>query len=338
MERNLPDVGITMGDPVGIGPEIILRALDDPSIHSLCNPFVIGDIQILTSVKHVTGWDGDLHRILTPEDAIYRRGSIDVMSVSSLNPSSALPGLPTIDTGRAMVSYITTAIDWALRGKIAAVVTSPINKAAMKLAGFSYRGHTELFAEKTQSDNIVMMLAGNVLRVVLVTRHEPLKQVSGLLTVEKITNTIAVTHQALTGRFGIDTPLIAVAGLNPHAGEQGLLGDEEDRVIIPAIEASKKAGIHVVGPLPPDTAFHYAAKGTYDVVVCMYHDQGLIPFKMMHFSDGVNTTLGLPIIRTSVDHGTAYDIAGTGKADPGSLIAAIKMAAEHALSEQITTE
>lgn len=334
MGRNLPAIGITMGDPVGIGPEIALLALADPSIHTLCRPFVIGDIQILASAKHATGWDGNLNRIVAPEDGKYRQGSIDVMSVSSLDPSSASSGLPTIDTGRAMVAYITTAIDMAIGGQIAAIVTGPINKAAMRLAGFSYRGHTELLAERTQSDSIVMMLAGKVLRVALVTRHDPLRQVSGLLTVEKIVSTIAITHHALMRRFGIDNPLVAVTGLNPHAGEQGLLGDEEDRIIIPAIEASEKAGIRVTGPLSPDTAFHYAAKGAYDVVVCMYHDQGLIPFKMMHFSDGVNTTLGLPIIRTSVDHGTAYDIAGTGSADPGSLIAAIKMGAQHAVSQQ----
>ena len=229
-----------------------------------------------------------------------------------------------------MVSYITSATDMALQGRIDAMVTCPINKQAMHMAGYFYNGHTELIAEKTKSTDFAMMLAGDKLRVVLVTIHIPLKDVPLVLSKEKILQTIIITGSSLYMRFGIENPRIAVAGLNPHAGEGSMFGDEEERIILPAVNLAKSKGFDVLGPYPPDTIFYHAKKGLYDAVICMYHDQGLIPFKMIHFTDGVNTTLGLPIIRTSVDHGTAYDIAGKGKADPGSLTAAIKMAAEQA--------
>ena len=330
MENNRPLIGITMGDPVGIGPEVILLALGNPSIHEICRPLVIGDMGVLLFAKQCTGSRLHLNPVNKPDNGGYRFGSIDVLNISNLDAEHLMFGLPTPNTGHAMVSYITTAIEMAVQKQIAAMVTCPINKSVLKMAGYPYNGHTELLAKQTQSDNIAMMLAGSRLRVVLVTIHEPLKRVAGLLSVEKITNTISIAHHGLINRFGIRDPLIAVAGLNPHAGEKGLFGKEEDQIIIPAIERSRQTGARIVGPFPPDTLFYYASKGAYDAVICMYHDQGLIPFKLIHFHDGVNTTLGLPIIRTSVDHGTAYDIAGTGKADPGSLIAAIKMAAQHA--------
>ena len=197
------------------------------------------------------------------------------------------------------------------------------------MAGYTFPGHTELFASKTKCNDFVMMLAGKKLRVVLVTIHIPLKDVPSVLSIEKILKTIRITGKSLIKRFGFTNPRIAVAGLNPHAGEAGMFGNEEEKIIAPAIDIAKKEGFNVSGPHPPDTVFYHASKGHYHAVVCMYHDQGLIPFKMMHFTDGVNTTLGLPISRTSVDHGTAYDITGTGQADPGSLIEAIKLAATH---------
>ena len=198
------------------------------------------------------------------------------------------------------------------------------------MAGFFYNGHTEILAEKTKAAGFAMMLAGDKLRVVLVTIHIPLKDVPRALSQEKILQTITLTDSFLRTRMGVENPKIAVAGLNPHAGEGGMFGDEEQRLILPAVNLAKGQRFDVHGPYPPDTIFYHAQKGLYDAVICMYHDQGLIPFKMIHFTDGVNTTLGLPIIRTSVDHGTAYDIAGKGKADPGSLTAAIKMAAAQA--------
>lgn len=325
-----PIIGITMGDPVGIGPEISLLALKDPSIHAICKPLVIGDVRILSSLERILGSNMDLNLIESPVNGIYEKGTMDIMNLSALDPDKSISGQPTQQTGRAMITYVQTAIDMALDGQIAAMVTGPINKSAIGMAGFSFKGHTELLSERTGSKHVVMMMAGERLRVALVTIHEPLRSVPDLLSVAKICTTISITNQSLVCRFGVPTPRLAVAGLNPHAGESVIMGREEDQIIRPAIERSRKEGYRVDGPFPPDSLFYQATKGNWDAIVCMYHDQALIPFKMLHFDEGVNTTLGLPIIRTSVDHGTAYDIAGTGSADPGSLIAAIRMAAEQA--------
>jgi 4-hydroxythreonine-4-phosphate dehydrogenase len=229
-----------------------------------------------------------------------------------------------------MVGYITAAVGAAVEGRIDAVATCPINKRAMQKAGFEYTGHTELLAERTRSRDVAMMLAGSRLRVVLATLHTALEKVPASLSKDGVLQKIRITGRSLYERFGIDRPRIAVAGLNPHAGEEGMFGTEEEQMIRPAVEQAEKEGFDASGPYSPDTVFYNAVRGKFDAVVCMYHDQGLIPFKLIHFNDGVNTTLGLPIIRTSVDHGTAYDIAGTGTADPGSLIAAVEMAAEQA--------
>ncbi|MEZ4568532.1 MAG: 4-hydroxythreonine-4-phosphate dehydrogenase PdxA, partial [Desulfobacterales bacterium] len=207
------------------------------------------------------------------------------------------------------------------------------NKTALKLAGSEYHGHTELLAVRSGASEYAMMMTGDRLCVVLVTIHIPFQEIARRLSIDRIMSIIEITDDSLKERFGIANPKIAVAGLNPHAGESGMFGDEEARIIGPAVEFSQKNGIDVSGPYPPDTVFYKALKGEFDAVVCMYHDQGLIPFKMIHFSDGVNTTLGLPIIRTSVDHGTAYDIAGKGIADPGSLIQAIRLAALQAKNQ-----
>lgn len=330
MADSRPIVGITMGDPVGIGPEIILLSLCRPSIYKTCRPLVIGDLQILNTVKKCTQSDLNLNPINDPDGGKYKIGAVDVLSITSLDPDKIFWGKPTIQTGKAMIRYIKAATGLAIKGDISAITTCPINKAAMQKAGFHYNGHTELLAEQTRSEDFAMMFAGDRLRVVLVTIHVPLRDVPSILSIQKVLLTIRITGQALYERFGFKTPRIAVAGLNPHAGEEGLFGNEEKNIITPAIQAARDEGFDVAGPFPADTLFYHAAKGAYDAVVSMYHDQGLIPFKLIHFNDGVNTTLGLPIIRTSVDHGTAYDIAGTGKADPGSLIAAINLAAKQA--------
>ena len=326
-----PLIGITMGDPVGVGPEIILLTLSNPSIYNVCRPLVFGDIRTLNTAKESIGSRLDLKTVAKPATGLYRYGSVDVLNLSELDPQKISWGRPSIESGRAMMHYVTTAVDMAVKEHIAAIVTCPINKMAMKIAGFHYSGHTELLAERTGSKVFVMMLAGSRLRVVLVTIHIPLKSVPAVLSKERIIQTIRITGRALSDRFGCQDPRLAVAGLNPHAGEEGMFGDEEINIIAPAVQQARSEGFNVAGPYPPDTIFYHAAKGLYDAVVCMYHDQGLIPFKLIHFTDGVNTTLGLPIIRTSVDHGTAYDIAGTGKADPGSLIAAINLAAQQAV-------
>ena len=331
-ERSI--IGITMGDPAGIGPEIILLSLCKPSIYKVCRPLVIGDVNILNAAKKGVGSHLHIKPLENPEEGMYKLGSIDVLNLSDITPDPSLWGHPTVETGRAMVNYIESASDLAAQGRISAMVTCPINKMAMQIAGCRYYGHTELLAERTKTDTFSMMLAGDRLRVVLVTIHVALKKVPSLLSTPKVLQTIKLTWQSLTDRFGLKTPRIAVAALNPHAGESGMFGDEETNIILPAIHDAENEGIDVKGPLPPDTVFYQAASGYYDAVVSMYHDQGLIPFKLLHFHDGVNVTLGLPIIRTSVDHGTAYDIAGTGTADPGSLTAAITMEAQQAVYKQ----
>jgi len=331
ISNDRPIIGITMGDPVGIGPEIILLSLINPWIYELCRPIVIGDSRILGAAKKIIRSCLEIESIKNPDAGTYKCGRVDVLNISELDPDKTAWGKPTVQTGGAMVYYITTAADLAIKKHIGAMVTCPINKMAMQLSGYHYSGHTELLAERTKSDEFAMMLAGEKLRVVLVTIHVPLRDVPAILSVAKIVKTIKLAWQALNERFGIKAPRIAVSGLNPHASEGGMFGDEEKNIIVPAIRDAKNQGFYASGPFPPDTVFYHAANKRYDAVVCMYHDQGLIPFKLIHFNNGVNTTLGLPIIRTSVDHGTAYDIAGTGIANPGSLIAAINMAAQQAI-------
>ena len=327
-----PVIGITMGDPVGIGPEIVIKAFEGGSLQAICRPIVVGDVAWLTAVGRNAGSRLRLSEVSSPALGRFEPGCMDILPASNLIPGQIPWGKPSLETGRAMIGYVTTAIDLCMRGEMAALVTCPINKAAMAAAGFDFPGHTELLAKRTGTDRVVMMLAGKQLRVVLVTIHTALSRVAGMLSIESILETITITALALKDRFGFVAPRLAVAALNPHAGEGGMFGDEESRFIHPAIERAVAAGFDVSGPFAPDTVFYHAAQGRFDAVVCMYHDQGLIPFKLLHFKDGVNTTLGLPIIRTSVDHGTAYDIAGTGRADADSLKAAIKMAVFQAMS------
>ena len=323
----LPIIGITMGDPVGIGPEILVKALNNPEVYTLCRPLVIGDSHIIQKAIALLNLNHHLHIIKDPEQGKYQLNTLDILDISHIKISSFDFLTPTIKTGKAMQEYIIKGIDLALENRISGLVTCPITKTALKLAGSQFHGHTEMLAHRTKAKDYAMMLAGRKLKVVLVTIHIPLSQVSANLTQGKIIKTIHLTHTALKERFSIQTPKIAVAGLNPHSGEASMFGHEEEDIIAPAVRLVKQEGLFVDGPLPPDTVFYQAIHGQYNAVVCMYHDQGLIPFKLIHFKDGVNTTLGLPIIRTSVDHGTAYDIAWKGIADPSSLLEAIKMAA-----------
>jgi 4-hydroxythreonine-4-phosphate dehydrogenase len=269
----------------------------------------------------------EIHAVDEPGSGYFKPGTIDVVPLSQLDSRNVQPGCPSVETANAMVTYIYHGIDWALAGKIAGLVTGPINKGAMHKAKHYFNGHTEILASRTHTKDYVMMLAGDKLRVSLVTIHMALAQVPKSLTTEAVFKTITVTEKGLKDAFALPCPRLAVAGINPHAGEEGLFGLEEQTVIAPAIRQAQDAGIQVSGPYPPDTLFYRALKGTWDAVIAMYHDQGLIPFKLIHFSDGVNTTLGLPIVRTSVDHGTAYDIAGKGIGNSGSMEAAIEMAA-----------
>ena len=316
-----------MGDPAGIGPEIIVKALFDKSIYGLCRPVVLGDPEILSSAISKYRQKLSLNIISSPLEAMSTPGKIDLMAVSRLKGESVIPGKPTVEGCKAMVEYIIRAVDLTRKGGLQAMVTCPISKVLMHQAGYTYEGHTQLISHLTNTDDYVMMLAGERLRVSLVTIHCPLKEVPAILDQELVYKTITITAKALREDFGFEKPRLAVAALNPHASESGLFGSEEVEIIIPAIDRSKDEGCHVAGPFPADTLFYKAASGQFDAVVAMYHDQGLIPLKLLHFSDAVNLTLGLPIIRTSVDHGTAYDIAGIGQADDSSLRAAIRMAA-----------
>lgn len=327
-------IAITMGCPVGIGPEILLKFFSQAPISADYSPVILGDIGVLQRCAAELKIDAEF---LPWHPGIpMRTEQIPVLELSRLPAQDLIWGQPTIATGKAMVSYIEKAVSLILDGTFSAMVTCPISKASLNRAGYPFPGHTEMLAALTGSTNYVMMMAGSRLRVTLATIHCPLASVPARLNQEILTSLIQTTETALQRDFGISAPRIAVAALNPHAGEAGLFGKEEEDIILPAIEKMQAAGIQVQGPFPPDTIFFRAATGMYDAVICMYHDQGLIPFKLLHFKDGVNVTLGLPIVRTSVDHGTAYDIAGKGVADPASLVAAVDLAAAIAANRDRT--
>lgn len=319
---------LTMGDPTGIGPELIIKALLGGAFERLPIPLqVVGDLGVLQRAAAVFGKAAAVeqmgvdHAQLTIDDR-----KIYLASISRLEADRLTYGQPDKACGRVMANYVEWAVSRCLEGSAAGIVTCPINKAAINAAGVNFPGHTELLAERCGVKKVVMMLAGEKLKVCLVTTHLAYKDVPQALSTAEILETIRITDQAFRNQFGVKNPKLAVLSLNPHAGENGLFGDEEAELIVPAIEQAQAEGIAADGPHSADTLFHFAAKGSHDAVICMYHDQGLIPLKLLHFDDGVNVTLGLPIVRTSVDHGTAYNLAGTGQASTESLLAAIYMA------------
>ena len=318
-------IGITMGCPAGIGPEIIIKYF--ATRNKLTSPaaVVIGDAEILAKTAEELNLQLPIHRY-APGANPDAEGIIVIQPPGKTN-LEVVPGRPDVAAGNAMMSYLETAISLWFEGFLGGITTCPISKESMHNAGYNFPGHTEFLAARTGSDTPVMMMAGTKLKITLVTIHCALNEVSPRLSQNRVEHLIDQTQRGLIYDFGIKKPRIAVAGLNPHAGESGLFGSEESELITPAISCMQNKGIDVFGPFPPDTIFFKAAAGEFDVVICMYHDQGLIPFKLLHFNDGVNVTLGLPIIRTSVDHGTAYDIAGKGLADFTSLKAAVEMAA-----------
>jgi 4-hydroxythreonine-4-phosphate dehydrogenase len=332
-----PLLALTMGDPVGVGPEIMVLALADPAIYQTCRPLILGDLHAMERARQDLTPDLVLHLIKDPSEGRYQAGAIDLLALSYLSPGDLNHSHPSAAGGRAMVSYILTAIEMALNQEVAGMVTGPISKASLNLAGYRYPGHTELLAERTGAAEVAMMLAGGRFRVVLATIHCALADVPGRLSLDGLIRLFTLTCRALQHDFGISKPSLGVAALNPHASEGGLFGDEEKEIIIPAVLEARGRGLPVSGPFPADTLFWRHAQGEFDAICAMYHDQGLIPLKLLHFMDAVNVTLGLPIIRTSVDHGTAYDLAGTGDAHPGSLKAAIFMAADMA-KRRVTKE
>jgi len=323
-----------MGDPAGVGPEICLRALSSKVVNDFCIPIVFGDISVLEKVGSLTnlkcGFEViSLERFLEVSDF----NNPLVVDFSNIKMSSLEPGKISAITGKASFDYIKTAIELAQKEMVQGIVTAPINKYALKLAGIDFQGHTEILMEYTNSEDVCMLLTSRELSCSLVTTHIGLSQVSSKLCSNKIYKIIALTEKAIRSIYFEDSRnlKLGVLGLNPHGGENGLFGSgEEERIIKPAIEKARKAGIDVVGPLAPDTAFIESNRKYIDAYVCMYHDQGLIPLKMLAFDSAVNMTLGLPIIRTSVDHGTALDIAWKGIASPLSLIKAIELASKMA--------
>jgi len=317
-------LAITMGDPGGVGPEIIIKALYCAEIRNFCTPIVIGDRVVMEEAVNLLKLPLKLRVIKSPEDTVSEIGVIELIDMGEIKYFDK--GNATAKNGRAFASWIKKAVVLALNKKVDGIVTAPISKEALRMAGFKWPGHTEMLADLTGTKDYAMMLVGGPLKVILVTIHTALKNVPDLITKSKVLKTIRLAKRACD-MLNIRNPRIAVAGLNPHAGEAGIFGDEEIRKIIPAVEEAQKEGITVSGPYPPDTVFHKAYKGDVDIVVCMYHDQDWIPLKMLAFDKGVNVTIGLPFIRTSPDHGTAYDIAWKGIANPSSMIEAIKMAA-----------
>ncbi len=324
----LPGIGITMGDPTGIGPEIVVKALFHDEPFRVCRPIVFGDRAILHGTLERLGLPSRVEVVSSPPETGFAPGKIFLVASSRLNPHSVPFGRPDRACGEAMVRYVIDAVQWVQDGRLRAITTCPINKHAMNLAGHAFCGHTELLAHLVRSPRTAMMFLASRWRVVLVTTHLPMKEVSRWITRERVLSTIQMADEGLRRFFSISHPRIAVLGLNPHCGEEGLLGEEEEGAILPAIEEARQKGIGVEGPFPGDSFFDPSREGRYDVIVAMYHDQGLIPIKMVAFREAVNLTLGLPFVRTSVGHGTAYDIAGKGLADPTNLIKAIATAAE----------
>ena len=302
-----------MGDPAGVGPEICLRALAEPGIRAACAPVIYGDTAILRAVSERLS-------LPLPEDSA-------LLDLGDPPLQDFTPGIISASTGAAAYRYFSRAIDDALAGRIDAITTAPLNKEALHLAGHLFPGHTEILATRTHAPRSCMMQYSDEITCTFVTTHVGYSEVPRLLTTERIADVIDLTVEAIRRLRGRE-PQLVVCGLNPHAGEHGLFGDrEEERIIQPAIDAARAGGLQITGPVPPDTAFLPWTRKTTDAFICMYHDQGHIPLKALAFDHAVNTTLGLPIIRTSVDHGTALDLAWQGKANPGSLYAALHLAA-----------
>ena len=302
-----PTVGITMGDPAGIGPEVIVKALEKGKLDGLCRPVIIGSSSI---IRRAGG------------------GRLSIIDCTEVDLRRVRPGRISRAAGQASAEALRAAVQMALDGQLAAVVTAPICKQALHLGGHPYPGQTEFLADLTKTKRFAMMLVAGDFRVALVTTHLSLSRVSGAITKARVLNTIQLAHSALQEHFGIRRPRVAVCALNPHAGDGGIFGNQEEKTIAPVIREAIRQGVLAQGPFPADTLFAPLMRRKFDAIVAMYHDQGLIPVKMGGFGKAVNITLGLPIIRTSPDHGTAFEIAGKGEANPESMIRAIRLAAQ----------
>ncbi|WP_420139492.1 4-hydroxythreonine-4-phosphate dehydrogenase PdxA [Sphingomonas sp.] len=320
----LPPLALALGDPAGVGPEIAAKAWERRAAEGLLPFFVVGDIRSIEAV-----WPGPIARISDPFEAWEAFGSA-LPLIQLEDAGEIIPGAPNVAGARCSLDSLELAVGLTRSGAASALVTGPVSKAQLYNIGFVHPGQTEFVAERcgVARENVVMMLAGPSLRTVPITTHVPLKDVPETLSADLIVSRSRTTERGLARDFGIAHPRLAMAGLNPHAGEAGALGREEIDIVIPALERLRDEGIDIVGPLAADTMFHPRARAQYDAALCLYHDQALIPLKTLHFDEGVNITLGLPIVRTSPDHGTAFNIAGQGVADPGAMIAAIRLASQ----------
>jgi 4-phospho-D-threonate 3-dehydrogenase / 4-phospho-D-erythronate 3-dehydrogenase len=328
-----PIVAVTMGDPAGIGPEICLSALANPAVTDRVRPILIGDAYRLELARAALSAGGRCPRVPPspqviddPGEAAFVPGRVELIDLRNVPPSVTW-GTLDAGAGRAAFEYLERAVELARAGTVDAICTAPLNKEAWKMAGVPYPGHTEALAHLSGTRRYAMMLVNERLRVVHVSTHVPLRKAIALVTVERVLETILLADEALK-RYVVNDPHLALAGLNPHAGESGLFGDEEAATLQPAIDQARRLGVNVAGPAPPDTVFARAAGGEFDAVIALYHDQGHIPVKMLGLDTGVNVTIGLPFLRTSVDHGTAFDLAGRGVARDASMIAALHTAAD----------
>jgi 4-hydroxythreonine-4-phosphate dehydrogenase len=322
-----PLLGITMGDACGVGPEVILKALAHREVYEICRPVVIGLADFLLRDMAIAGVDLDIQVVEEPESGQFVCGVVDVWQPIAVDVLQVQLAKVCPEAGRAAAEWVMAGIDLALANRIDGIVTAPLNKEAMNKAGYDYAGHTELLAERTGSPIAHLMLASERMNVSHVTGHIPLAEVTKRLNTELIYNTIVLTREALIG-MGRENPKLAICGVNPHAGENGLFGLEDAKMILPAVERAQKNGWLVDGPLPGDTVFFKVYDGRYDGAVAMYHDQGHAPAKLVAFDDAVNVTLGLPIVRASVDHGTAFDIAGQGIAKVVNMLQTIRVGAQ----------
>ncbi len=325
-----PIIAATMGDPAGIGPEITAKALARDEVWDCCRPLVVGDAGVLAQAAVLVNADLTLHPIANVAEARFDPAAPDVLDLQNVDLAALHRARVSAAAGRAAVDYVERAVELAQAGQVDGIVTGPVNKAALRAAGIPYIGHTELLAALTGEQRVTTMLATPGLRVVHVTRHVPLREVAAHITHERVLETIRLTDAGMRG-LGIPGPRLAVAALNPHGGDDGLVGREEIDVIRPAVAAAREEGIQVHGPIPADSVFFRAIRGEFDAVVAMYHDQGHIPIKTHGFERSVTVTLGLPIVRTSVDHGTAFDIAWQGVAHAESQVEAIRLAARMAV-------
>jgi 4-phospho-D-threonate 3-dehydrogenase / 4-phospho-D-erythronate 3-dehydrogenase len=324
--RSLPRIAITMGDPAGIGPEVVLKAVAEEEIQKICIPVIIGDAQLLAHTARILDLQSGYEIVRKGEPIPDELTEPIIFHLDNINGVVEL-GIESGTAGKAAAAYIESAVELCAAGSVDAIATAPINKRALFLGGYSFPGHTEFLAHLTGSEEYAMAFVAANLRVVLISTHVPLSEAIRMVQRDRVARTISLTNRELK-RWGIEQPRLAVAALNPHGAEGGLFGMEESAEILPAIEACRLDDINVEGPFSADTVFLRASRGEFDAVVACYHDQAMIPVKCLSFGEAVNVTLGLPFIRTSVDHGTAFDIAGKGIAEHSSMVAAIKLAAD----------